>query len=64
MAPKESPYMPGSETASGRYPARAPRGHPGGNEQAGKTLIHIQQSAPMVERRPLAAYEGLAGGAR
>ena len=31
----------------------------------GKTLIHIQQSAPVVEQRPLAAYESLAaGGAR
>jgi hypothetical protein len=30
----------------------------------GKTLVHIQQSAPMVERRSLAAYESLAGGAQ
>jgi transposase len=37
---------------------------PLGNKQPGKMLIHIQQSAPMVERRPLAAYESLAGGAR
>jgi len=37
---------------------------PLGNKQPGKTLIHIQQSAPMVERRSLAAYESLAGGAR
>jgi len=36
---------------------------PLGNKSMGKTLIHIQQSAPMVERRPLAAYESLAGGA-
>jgi hypothetical protein len=35
-----------------------------GNKSTGKTLIHIQQSAPMVERRPLAEYESLAGGAR
>jgi hypothetical protein len=31
-----------------------------GNKQNGKTLIHIEQSAPVVERRPLAAYESLA----
>jgi hypothetical protein len=30
----------------------------------GKTLVHIQQGAPMVERRSLAAYESLAGGAQ
>jgi hypothetical protein len=36
---------------------------PLGSKSPGKTLIHIQQSAPMVERRPLAAYESLAGGA-
>jgi len=29
---------------------------------AGKTLIYIQQSAPMVEHRPLAPFESLAGG--
>jgi transposase len=40
-------------------------GIPLGNKQNGKTLIHIEQSAPVVERRPLAAYESLAtGGAR
>jgi len=32
------------------------------DESAGKTLIHIQQSAPIEEHRPLAAYESLAGG--
>jgi transposase len=36
----------------------------GGNSRPGKTLIHIQQSAPAVEHRSLAAYESLAGGAR
>jgi transposase len=36
---------------------------PVGDKATGKTLIHIQQSAPAVERRPLAAYESLAGGA-
>ena len=36
-----------------------------GNQQSGKTLIHIQQSAPVVEQRPLAAYEESGrGGAR
>lgn len=35
---------------------------PLGNKQPGKTLIHIQQSAPIVERRPLDAYESLAMG--
>jgi hypothetical protein len=40
-------------------------GIPPVNRQAGKTLIHIQQNAPEVERRPLAAYEDLAqGGSR
>jgi len=31
-------------------------------QRSGKTLIHIEQSAPMVEQRPLAAYESLATG--
>jgi transposase/DNA replication protein DnaC len=35
-------------------------GIPLGNRTAGKTLVHIQQGAPVVERRPLAAYESLA----
>jgi hypothetical protein len=40
-------------------------GIPAVNRQSGKTLIHIQQSAPEVERRPLAAYEDLIeGGSR
>jgi transposase len=40
-------------------------GIPSGSKQTGKTLIHIEQSAPEVERRPLAAYESLAlGGVR
>ena len=38
-------------------------GIPLGSKNTGKTLIHIQQSAPLVERRPLAAYESSAGGA-
>jgi hypothetical protein len=42
----------------------APAGIPLGNRTAGKTLVHIQQGAPVVERRPLAAYESLVGGAR
>ena len=33
-----------------------------GNKQPGKTLIHMQQSAPVVERRSLDAYESLAAG--
>jgi transposase len=37
---------------------------PLGNRTTGKTLVHIQQAAPVVEQRPLAAYETLAGGAR
>lgn len=41
------------------------QGIPLGNPRTGKTLIHIQQSAPVVEQRPLEAYEGLAmGGAQ
>lgn len=40
-------------------------GIPLGNKQNGKTLIHIEQSAPVVERRRVAAYESLAiGGSR
>ena len=37
-------------------------GIPSGSQPNGKTLIHIQRSAPVVERRPLAAYENLAMG--
>jgi hypothetical protein len=37
---------------------------PLGDRVTGKTLIHIQQGAPVVEQRPLAAYESVAGGAR
>jgi transposase len=40
-------------------------GIPLGNKTTGKTLIHIQHSAPLVQRRPLDAYEGLGlGGAQ
>jgi hypothetical protein len=39
-------------------------GIPLGNRTAGKTLVHIQQGAPVVEPRPLAACESVAGGAR
>jgi hypothetical protein len=35
-------------------------GIPLGIKQNGKTLIHIVESAPMVERRPLAVYDSLA----
>ncbi len=38
------------------------QGIPLGNARTGKTLIHIQQGAPVVEQRPLEAYESLAGG--
>ena len=35
------------------------------NQHTGKTLIHIQHGAPVVESRPLAAYEAVAmGGAQ
>jgi transposase len=37
-------------------------GIPLGARNTGKTLVHIQQGAPAVERRPLAVYESLAGG--
>ncbi len=41
------------------------QGIPLGTPPTGKTLIHIQQSPPIVEQRPLEAYESLAiGGAR
>jgi transposase len=41
------------------------QGIPLGSPSAGKTLVHIQQGAPVVEQRPLAAYETLGmGGAR
>ena len=40
-------------------------GIPLGDNHHRKTLIHIEQSAPVVEHRPLAAYESLAmGGGR
>jgi transposase len=37
-------------------------GIPAGNRQSAKTLIHIAQRAPVVEHRPLAAYEAVACG--
>ena len=37
-------------------------GIPTANKQGGKTLIQIQQSAPAVEQRSLAAYDSLAEG--
>ena len=41
------------------------QGIPLTNQHSGKTLIHIQHGAPIVENRPLAAYEAMAmGGAR
>ena len=42
-----------------------PRHHAGiplGARQPGKTLVHLRGAAPVVEVRPLAAYESLAGG--
>lgn len=37
----------------------------GSNHHSAKTLIHISQGAPVVQHRPLAAYEAIAeGGAR
>jgi transposase len=42
--------------------ARHHEGIPLGARNAGKTLVHIQQNAPEVERRSLSAYESLAGG--
>ena len=38
------------------------QGIPLGNKSAGKTLIHIQQGAPLVEQRSLDAYESLGLG--
>jgi transposase len=38
------------------------QGIPLGGPRTGKTLIHIQQGAPVVEQRPLEAYESLAAG--
>jgi hypothetical protein len=47
---------------------RDPKHHEGiplGARRDRKTLVHIRQSAPVVQVRPLAAYESLAaGGAR
>ena len=37
-------------------------GIPTHSRESAKTLIHIVQTAPAVEHRPLAAYESLAGG--
>lgn len=36
----------------------------GARQNGGKILIEVRQSAPVVEIRPLAAYEAVAGGAR
>ena len=36
----------------------------GARKNGGKILIEVRQSAPVVEIRPLAAYEAVAGGAR
>jgi hypothetical protein len=38
-------------------------GIPLGNKQSSKTLIHIEQTAPIVQHRPLAAYEEMSAGA-
>jgi len=38
------------------------QGIPLGAARTGKTVIHIQQGAPVVEQRPLEAYESLAMG--
>ena len=41
------------------------QGIPLGSPSTGKTLVHIQQGAPVVEQRPLAAYDTLGmGGAQ
>ena len=60
--PKGLPY---TAQAVRRHQVITQRDHhediPLGNKSTGKTLIHIQQSAPVVERRSLAAYESLAG---
>jgi hypothetical protein len=37
-------------------------GIPLGARQERKTLVHIRQTAPVVEIRPLAAYESVAAG--
>jgi transposase len=37
-------------------------GIPTGGSRSGKTLVHIQQSAPVVEQRSLDSYESLATG--
>jgi transposase len=39
-------------------------GIPADAKNTGKILVHLQQGAPVVEQRPLAAYESLDGGAR
>jgi hypothetical protein len=38
-------------------------GIPLGNKRSGKTLIHIEQTAPVVQHRPLAAHEEMSAGA-
>jgi hypothetical protein len=37
-------------------------GIPLGNKHPGKTLIHIEQNAPVVQHRPLTAYEEMSSG--
>ena len=34
----------------------------GGSRQDSKILVHLRETAPVVEIRPLAAYESLAAG--
>jgi hypothetical protein len=52
--------------AAGRHQVVTLRHHHAGipthSRQSTKTLIHIEQSAPVVEHRPLAAYEAMAHG--
>ena len=38
-------------------------GIPMGSRQQRKTLVEIRETAPIVETRPLTAYEAVAGGA-
>src|ERR1043165_7566412 len=61
MAPIASPCM---RRAAQRHQIVTQNEHhqgiPLGAPRAGKTLIHIPQGAPVVEQRPLEAYESLA----
>ena len=59
-------FLTPPQQAAGRHQVVTQNEHhqgiPLSSPRTGKTLIHIQQGAPVVEQRPLEAYESLAMG--